>query len=352
MTDSPYVDQPDHAFWRSAVAETSPLDLQSIYKRRWPIEADWKIATAGSCFAQHIARYMKAADYTVMDVEPKPNGLPEADAPRFGYGIFSARYSNIYTARQLLQLVREALGQTHPVNLIWEKDGRYYDSRRPGIEPGGFESAAELLDHRVFQLRHVRQMLEEMDLLIFTLGLTETWEHTASGTVFPTAPGTIAGQFDPNIYSFRNFTFAEVYDDLTTVLDLLKAHRDTPLKVLLSVSPVPLTATAEDHHVLQSSTYSKSVLRAVAGQLRTEREDVDYFPSFEIVTNPAARGVFYAPNLRSVTPAGVACVMRSFFAEHAGCNAAQDPTTPKPVTDEDDGDDVVCEEAMLEAFGK
>ena len=64
MTDSPYADQPGRAFWRSAVAETSPLDLQGIYQRRWPIEPDWKIATAGSCFAQHIARYMKAADYS------------------------------------------------------------------------------------------------------------------------------------------------------------------------------------------------------------------------------------------------------------------------------------------------
>ena len=60
----------------------------------------------------------------------------------------------------------------------------------------------------------------------------------------------------------------------------------------------------------------------------------------------------HAPNLRSVTPAGVACVMQSFFAEHAGGDAPQDPAAPKPETDEGDGDDVVCEEAMLEAFGK
>ncbi len=354
MTLSPYADRPNNTFWRTAVAGTSPLALQDIYSKRWAIQPEWQIATAGSCFAQHIARFLKQSGYRVLDVEPKPNGLPDALASQFGYQIYSARFGNIYTARQLLQLVREALTGDRPEDLVWEKDGRFYDSQRPNIEPNGFESAAELLDHRAYHIRQVRRMLLDMDLLVFTLGLTETWEHKPSGTVFPTAPGTIAGTFDPALYAFRNFTFSEVYDDVQAIFDCLEKARQKPLKVLLTVSPVPLTATAEDRHVLLSSTYSKSVLRAVAGQLCAEREDVDYFPSFEIVTNPAARGVFYASNLRSVTTAGVETVMKSFFAAH-GAAEALDSAEDEPTLsgdDEGDGDGVVCEDAMLEAFGE
>lgn len=352
MTQSPYADRPASTFWRSGVAEASPLDLRDIYRKRWDIAPDWKIATAGSCFAQHIARYMGQNGFTVLDAEPRPNGLPEAQAQRFGYQTYSARYGNIYTARQLLQLLREAVHGDRPADLVWERDGRYFDSQRPGIEPDGFESAAELLDHRAYHIARVRRMIDDMDLFIFTLGLTETWEHRDSGTVFPTAPGTIAGAYDANLYALRNFTFPQVHADLGAALDLLAETRDRPLHVLLTVSPVPLTATAEDRHVLQSSTYSKSVLRAVAGQMRDERGNVDYFPSYEIVTNPAARGVFYAPNLRSVTAAGVETVMKSFFAEHGipGETAAAAPARAED--DEGDGDDLVCEEAMLEAFGK
>ncbi|MEX0282988.1 MAG: GSCFA domain-containing protein [Paracoccaceae bacterium] len=353
MTQSPYSNRPANRFWRSAVAETSPLELRDIYKKRWDIEPDWQIATAGSCFAQHIARYMRSSGYKVLDVEPKPNGLPDALAPQFGYQIYSARYGNIYTARQLLQLVREAVDGDRPADLAWEKDGRFFDSQRPNIEPNGFDSTAELLDHRAYHIAQVRRMLTEMDLLVFTLGLTETWQHTSSGTVFPTAPGTIAGQFDPALYHFRNFTFAEVHQDLCEVFNILDRLRDKPLHVMLTVSPVPLTATAEERHVLQSSTYSKSVLRAVAGQIQAERENVDYFPSYEIVTNPAARGVFYAANLRSVTSAGVDTVMKSFFAAHGSETPAPKADTAHIDTaDEGDGDDVICEDAMLEAFGK
>ena len=38
-------------------------------------------------------------------------------------------------------------------------------------------------------------------------------------------------------------------------------------KCIISVSPVPLIATATNQHALVANTYSKSVLRAAAGEL-------------------------------------------------------------------------------------
>ena len=73
-----------------------------------------------------------------------------------------------------------------------------------------------------------------------------------------------------------------------------------PFNILLTVSPVPLTATASGSHVLVSSTYSKSVLRAVAGDLCSECKHIDYFPSYEIITNPRLHSSAFANNLRSV----------------------------------------------------
>ena len=355
-TYSPYSNLPDENFWRTGVVETSPLDLQNIYHKKWNIKPNDKIATAGSCFAQHIARYMRKNNYNVMDVEPAPEGLPSAKHNSFGYSMYSARYGNIYTVRQLLQLLKEVTGELvlKPEDYIWEKDGRFYDAFRPNIEPLGFSSQNELIEHRQFHLKKVSKLFKLMDIFIFTLGLTETWENKETGLVYPTAPGTIAGQFDENIYAFKNFTYSEVHKDFREaqkILNMLRGGKKH-LRYLLTVSPVPLTATYSKHHILQASTYSKSVLRAVAGDL-SKVNKIDYFPSYEIITNIASHGVFYENNLRSVRSGGVDCVMKAFFSQHnLGNNNATTSDIDQSDPDVEENEDVQCEEALLEAFGK
>ena len=85
------------------------------------------------------------------------------------------------------------------------------------------------------------------------------------------------------------------------------------LKVILTVSPVPLKATASTDHVLTATTYSKSVLRVAAHDIAASHENVGYFPSYEIITGNFNRGAYYADDLREVRPDGVGHVMRTFF---------------------------------------
>lgn len=346
--DSPYAELPASAFWRSGVAEVSPLAPGGLYRRKWPIEPGWQIGAAGSCFAQHVCRFLRRNGYRVLDVEPPPPGLPEARQAEFGYATYSARYGNIYTVRQLLQLLQEAAGQRRPADPVWEKAGRFHDALRPGVEPEGLDSPEQVAEHRAFHLARLRVLVQRMDLFIFTLGLTEAWEDRRDGTVYPTAPGTVAGRYDPDLHVFRNFRHAEILEDFRAFRSLAqRLRRGRALRCLLTVSPVPLTATASGAHVLAASTWSKAVLRSVAGEL-AEEPDIDYFPSYEIVTNPAARGVFFAANLRSVTAEGVEVVMRQFFAAHP-------PAAPPPAARaaaRAAAEEVQCEEALLEAFAR
>ena len=124
---------------------------------------------------------------------------------------------------------------------------------------------------------------------------------------------------------------------------MLKVNRR--MRFLITVSPVPLTATATGHHVLAATTYSKSVLRAVAGELYSRFPDVDYFPSYELIATPFARGFFYESNLRAVSRAGVENVMRVFFEAHQPIR-----TMPEPAADA--SNDPVCEEELLDAFSR
>ena len=371
---SPYENREPKSFWRSGVAEAHPLTAEDLYRKKFEIAAGDGIATAGSCFAQHVARHMRASGFNVLDVEPAPAALSEETARTFGYGIYSARYGNIYSARQLLQLAQDAHSGSVEAADVWTKDARFYDALRPNIEPQGFESLEEALALRREHLDKVQDLFARMDVLVFTFGLTEAWMDRNTGRVFPTAPGTIAGDYDPGVHAFKNFDYGEVRDDFEQFLKLVRAA-NPKLRVLLTVSPVPLTATATGDHVLAATTYSKSVLRAVAGDLARDHDNIDYFPSYEMIASPWSRGFFYESNLREVSQAGVEAVMRVFFEQHrppsgaAAAPAASAPTSAeesraerrerrrkekeqrKNRRDDASEDDAVCEDVLLEAFG-
>lgn len=350
MKHHPYEGLPKGAFWKTGVAQEDPGSMEGIYKRKYLISRDEKIATAGSCFAQRISHHLKKNGYNVMDVEPPPPGLPEILHKKFGFSMYSARYGNIYTVRQLLQLAQEAAGDWKPCNYIWDKDGKYVDALRPAVEPEGFDSPEEVVEHRMHHVAHVETLFQELDVLIFTLGLTEMWIHKDSGTVYPTAPGTLAGVYDDRTYVFQNAEYGDIIADFHEFQKVLSRIRgEKPFKVLLTVSPVPLTATASGKHVLVSTTYSKSVLRTVAGQLSSHHDHIDYFPSYEIVTNPRLHASSFADNLRSVTDEAVDNVMRHFFAEHPVIKKSEEGVTASP-SRSNSLENAQCEEELLEAF--
>jgi hypothetical protein len=342
---NPYASQPDRAFWKRSVANRHATEINELFRGIVGLENS-KFATAGSCFAQHLGKALKARGLLYLDYEPPPPFLtsrPRADDPlppfatdgdigQFGYGLFSCRYGNIYSVRQLKQLLEEAFGVRQPVEFIWMKSDRYYDALRPSIEPEGFNSREQVIALRKSHLSRVRALFTDLDVLVLTLGLTETWVSTKDGTAYPIAPGVIAGEFNVSDYQLKNFRYNEIYDDMAAFITALRAVNPSA-KLLLTVSPVPLAATATDQHVLVATTYSKSVLRSVAGDLAEDIEGVDYFPSFEIITGQPSRHMYYNPDLRTVRQAGVAEVMRHFFGDHAEHQAPK-TTDIAPVTDD------------------
>ncbi|NTF30940.1 GSCFA domain-containing protein [Rhizobium skierniewicense] len=339
----PYGALPERAIWRKAVAETHAMQLDKLYHRKFDISTDMAISTAGSCFAQHIATSLTKNGFGFRDFEPAPPLFPRAMAKAYNYGVYSARYCNIYSARQLVQTFDRAFGRFVPEEPAWIKGEGVVDPFRPLLEPEPFDSVAEMERARHAHLAATRMLFEKTDVFVFTLGLTEAWVSKRDGAVLPLCPGTVAGRFDDSDYEFKNFNYFEIFEDLVGFITRLR-EINANVKFVLTVSPVPLTATKSDHHVLAASLYSKSVLRAVAGHIADEAGFVDYFPSYEIIAAPSMRGIFYDPNLRTVTPSGVDYVMSHFFREHRGRQA---PTTPAATETITMGDhEAVCEEMM------
>jgi hypothetical protein len=326
MSDHPYKSLPDKAFWRRAVAVTAPAEVDPVGEFELRIAPNTRVATAGSCFAQHIARYLRNSGYNYYVAEPGHPVLPESVRNAHNYGLYSARYGNIYTARQLLQLWQRAFGQFEPIEDCWqETEDCFLDPFRPTTQPGGYVSQAELDADRAQHLAAVRRMFETLDVFVFTLGLTEAWRSKQDGAVFPLCPGTDGGVFDPERHEFYNQPVEDVVSDMAGFIEALLSV-NPKAQVILTVSPVPLMATAEPGaHVLASTTYSKSVLRVAAEVLRKRFAAVHYFPSYEIITGSFSRGAYYADDLRNVLETGVSHVMRLFMAHATGNVAATPP---------------------------
>lgn len=348
---NPYVGLEDRAFWKLAVASRSLFDLTDLWKPKFDLKTSDQFVTFGSCFAQHIGRALATRGFAWFNGEPAPRGLSASSAKKFNYNVFSARTGNIYTTSILAQWVGWAAGSRALPDEVWENDGRFYDPFRPAVEPGGFGSPEEMQASRKVAIAAFRTCIDEADYFVFTLGLTESWRNNETGYEYPMCPGTVAGIFDERTHAFDNHSVMDVLANLEAAMDQMKSLNPN-LRFILTVSPVPLTATKSGHHVMVATMQSKSVLRAVAGQLARQRPDVDYFPSYEIINSPVTKAVFFEPNQRDVNPRGVDFVMDNFFnAVPAATTStkAEKPKIPHPPVSATD--DVVCEEELLQAFG-
>lgn len=308
----PYLKLEPKAFWRLAVAEPGFSKIVELWKPKFEISKTTPIFTAGSCFAQHFSKELQKRNFSWVNAEPAPFPLSNEMRAKYNYEIFSARTGNIYTARQFRQWMEWAINPQLAPKEVWEEEGRFYDPFRPSIEPKGFASEEELVLSRLTALRCFYQGVQKADVFVATLGLTEAWRNMKAGYEYTLCPGVGRGVFNENIHVFHNSTYTEIYSDMEVFIRLLREVKPD-IKLLLTVSPVPLTATASQNHVLVASSYSKATLRSVVGELEASYDFCDYFPSYEIVTAPPFRGIFYSPNMRTVSSFGVNFVMNHFF---------------------------------------
>ena len=209
----------------------------------------------------------------------------------------------------------------------------YYDSGSDGLS-------------RSEHLAAVRRVITECHWLVFTLGLTEGWRSKIDGAVYPIAPGVSGGSFDETVHEFVNFSVSEISEDLRSFVEFI-TRVNPNIKILLTVSPVPLIATYESRHVLVSNCFSKAALRVAADEAERRFSNVIYFPSYEIITSPSSGSQYYHDDLREVTEAGINHVMRMFSKHFVYRNAEPDDASFKIDLAHRD-DEIVCDEETIE----
>ncbi|WP_131781619.1 GSCFA domain-containing protein [Legionella gresilensis] len=345
----PYKTRPNHSYWKNSIAGPKANQVDPVIKPKFKFHKKTKVATAGSCFAQHLSRHIKLLGFNYYVPESAPRIISDEIAQQYNYGVFSCRYGNIYTSKQLVQTFDRAFGNIQ-FDKYWKEGNQFYDPLRPFVNPNGFASLDELINDRIYHLSKVKEMFENLDIFIFTLGLTESWIDRENDIVYPVCPGCGVGNFNKYKYKFYN---ESIYDVITNLLNfnrkLLAVNPQA--KIILTVSPVPLIATMENKHVLVANTYSKSTLRVAAHEVEKENKHIDYFPSYEIITGNFNKGAYYYDDLRTVRPHGVQHVMNIFTKHYINMQDIQENNGSRfqssQSAKEEQDIDVVCDEELM-----
>jgi hypothetical protein len=277
--------------------EESPLDLRNLadfirkpaiglHPRKLLNPGD-AVFTIGSCFALNVRRALAAGgfatypNYAGVDYDRTHeifDQIPKREMP-LHYDTFTMRQEfeaalGVWKDRERgYWPVRDAL-----VNQLLKAEEVSQDPYRKLTYATTPQRLGEL-SNRVTAA--VREGLETSRLIVITLGLTEVWQHNETGKYLCRPPTTGYGGGEGRA-TFRLSTFTENYENVKAMLNLL--FTTFPDRhVVLSVSPVRLERTYSNMDVGTANIESKSILRAVAGQISREYPDqVTYYPSFEM----------------------------------------------------------------------
>ncbi|MBT6325822.1 MAG: GSCFA domain-containing protein [Bdellovibrionales bacterium] len=347
---NPYKNLRETNFWRRTISSKMKFEIDPVISTKFKITKQNKICTAGSCFAQNLSKALKKEGYNYHVTEVADSQMTTEEIEGKSYGVFSARYGNIYTTVQLNEILKEAVGELEMSNLIWlSKDkNEYIDAIRPNIGDR-FSNDSELFHSRNYHLKCVEKIIIESDIFVFTLGLTESWVSRDNGRTLPVAPGVYNLDDSTKNYDFKNLNYKETYSALDESIEILKKF-NPKIKIILTVSPVPQIATYESRHVLVSNTYSKSLLRVVASEIADKYDFVDYFPSYEIITGTYTYSSYFKNDLRQVEEIGIKHVIEIFLKHYSSQNKKEDMNGRNINITETFGDDsdIVCDEEEID----
>lgn len=281
-------------------AETR-ADYPSIpHNPKFKLPRNGKYFTIGSCFARNVENSLSAAG---VDVLSKIDKLP-GDFFEIG-GDTRSGYQNVYTPGSILEAIKLSTTST-PYNAIVSSNDKAIDLLTSGLKPMSLETVKGIRDSLV----GMYQKLSEADVLILTLGYNESWYHIPSESYINRTPSHIS--LRKNLDEFK-FELLDYNSSLTLIEDAVKLiHNIAPLcKIILTVSPVPLSATFSNNDIVSANQLSKSTLRVVASAVSERHSNVDYFPSYEIITNSERSKTFLSDGIH-VKSEAVDNVIRQF----------------------------------------
>lgn len=262
-----------------------------------------RIFTIGSCFARYSERAL--ANLGAPVISALVDDLPANE-----------NIVNKYTSRSIVDDLRLALGLRSDFNRTIYGDERsgYFNLTFGGtgaLKGQPREQVQELTRRYFDNLAKIRSATA----VIITLGLVEVWYDRETETYLNIPPPPLVLKKHASRFQLHVLSYDDLLADLESIRSMLTEHVSPNIRMLVTVSPVPLHATFRGHDVLQANCYSKSVQRAAVEAFRLAHPgDVSYFPSYEMVSLAAPDVAWGEKDYRHVRLDLVERVMRKVMS--------------------------------------
>ncbi len=272
---------------------------------KFKLRRDDKFYAIGSCFARGLENALRSHRIAVESAAPEFARLQPT-----GLG-----FTNKYNTYSILNELRWALDPeaVFPVDSIVQvtKTTWYDPHTTPVLDLAGRE---ETLERRAL-LQVVTERIKRCRAVIVTLGLAEIWRDVQADVYLNCTPIPSLFETEPDRYEFHLTGFAENWANLEGIYALLLQHGHPDVRIIVTVSPIPLMDTFSTRDVVVANTWAKSLLRAVAEEWALAHSNVDYFPSYEIVHN-SDRAAMWERDLRHVKGAGAQHIIELFLRHY------------------------------------
>ncbi|MCP4825712.1 MAG: GSCFA domain-containing protein [Shimia sp.] len=282
---------------------------------KFQISKDASVFTIGSCFARNVEDALVTAGVDVITTQFDF----ESDLLLNSVGALANKPNprsllNKYSTQAIHSELHRVLKATTPPDrgFLEIEDGKWVDPQLAAIlKPLKKETLSELRDSVEALVRRVC----DADAVIITLGLSETWFDNVSNLYLNSSPPPRLMKSAGDRFEFINSSYAQSYAAIKDAISLIREHSNKDVKFILTVSPVPMSTTWTSNDVIAANTYSKSLLRVVAQTLAEENDFIDYYPSYEIVTN-SPRGLAWQNDELHVAPDMVNFAISTFLGKY------------------------------------
>lgn len=311
-------DEPRHAsnrVWREK--------LEIGITPKFTLSRQDKVFAIGSCFAREVEDALVASGFDVPTHCDKlfQHPLLRRDDQQGGAytGMRPRSYLNRYNTMSMLAEVKHILGMapaieqgqlSYPINETAAAD-LHYSQSLPQV------SLEKTVKRRGIIRDYLQSIIGECSVFVITLGLAEAWYDTSSASYLNNTPGPRVLAAYGDHFEIHLTDFLQHLQALEDIRETLTASLGDRLRLIVTVSPVPLEKTFFPQDVITTNLYSKSMLRAVAQEFAAIHENVDYFPSYEIVML-SDQDAAWGWDRRHVTPHLVRYIT-GLFREHYVC---------------------------------
>ena len=126
-------------------------------------------------------------------------------------------------------------------------------------------------------------VLKSADVFILTLGVAPAFFDRTTGEFVLPRPTALNSRVLAEKYVFRTTSVKENVENVLYLLDFVR-QISPGIKVIVTVSPVPLIASFEHESAVQADCLSKSTMRLVAHEVVNNSgiSNILYWPSFEV----------------------------------------------------------------------